>query len=36
MTTTPAEFWGIELVGKIVVDSDPRHDASVLLRARKI
>ena len=34
MTTAPARFWGLDLPTRIVVASDPRRDASVLLRAR--
>jgi len=33
MSTTPAAFWGLTLDARMVVDGDPRRDASALLRA---
>ncbi len=34
MTTAPLAFWGLEVKERILLDADPRHDASVLLHAR--
>jgi hypothetical protein len=36
MTTTPIAFWGLHVDGSLLLDADPRRDASVLLHARVV